>query len=83
MAGEVITLRVPHETVEQIDALARRRGESRTQVVRRAVESEIARDAEGRADALRHMQERLRAPLEAQAEFLEKSYSISDEWRTF
>ena len=82
MAGEVITLRVPHETVEQIDALARRRGESQTQVVRRAVESEIARDAEGQADALRRMQERLRAPLEAQAEFLE-SYSISDEWRTF
>jgi predicted DNA-binding protein len=82
MAGEVITLRVPHETVEQIDALARRRGESRSQVIRSAVESDIARDAEGRADALRRMQERLRIPLEAQAEFLQ-SYSISDAWRTF
>jgi Arc/MetJ-type ribon-helix-helix transcriptional regulator len=82
MAGEVITLRVPHETVEQIDALVRRRGESGSQVIRSAVESEIARDAEGRADALRRMQERLRIPLEAQAEFLQ-SYSISDAWRTF
>jgi hypothetical protein len=82
MAGEVITLRVPHETVEQIGALVRRRGESGSQVIRSAVESEIARDAEGRADALRRMQERLRIPLEAQAEFLQ-SYSISDAWRTF
>lgn len=80
--SEVITLRVPLETVQQIDALARRRGESRTQVVRGAIEAEVARDGETRAEHLERLRERLREPLKAQAEFLDAA-SISDEWRRF
>lgn len=80
--SSVITLRVPEDTVAHLDALARQRGATRTQVILSAVEDAIARDGERRAAALEDARARLRAPLQAQADFLEET-SFADEWRPF
>jgi predicted DNA-binding protein len=82
MASAIITLRLPRETVERIEALARRRGGTGTCGLSRALELEVADRTGGRAEALRRIQARLRPALAAQGEFLE-TFSISDEWRTF
>ena len=80
--SEVLSFRVPAETLAQLEQVARRRGETRTEVVLGALEDFIAHDANLRAARLEEARARLRAAAEEQSEFLDR-VSVSDEWRTF
>lgn len=82
MPREVLTLRIPAQTLAQLEQVARHRGETRTEVVLGAIEELVSRDVNVRAARLEEARARLRAAAEEQTEFLDR-VSVSDEWRTF
>jgi predicted transcriptional regulator len=82
MPREVLTLRIPSQTLAQLEQVARHRGETRTEVLLAAIEDLVSRDANVRAARLEEARARLRAAAEEQSAFLDRA-SVSDEWRTF
>lgn len=78
----ILTVRLPAEEIERLDALAAQRRQTRSQLVQQTLRTLLASDDEQRQRQLEALRERLRPAIEAQDAFLDRA-SIADEHRPF
>jgi predicted transcriptional regulator len=81
--SSVLTVRLPDDDLKRLDALAKKRRQTRSQLVQETLQALLDNDQDQRKRELKTMQERLRPALEAQDEFLDSVKSFADEHRRF
>ena len=81
--SSVLTVRLPDDDLKRLDALAKKRRQTRSQLVQETLQALLDNDEEQKQRELKAMQERLRPALEAQDEFLDSVTSFADEHRRF
>jgi predicted transcriptional regulator len=81
--SSVLTVRLPDDDLKRLDALAKKRRQTRSQLVQETLQALLDNDQDQRKRELKTMQERLRPALEAQDEFLDNVKSFADEHRRF
>ena len=80
--SSILTVRLPDDDLKRLDTLAKKRRQTRSQLVQETLQTLIDSDEELRKRELEALRERLRPAVEAQEDLLER-VSVADEHRRF
>ena len=80
--SSILTVRLPDNDLKRLDALAKKRQQTRSQLVQETLQDLLDSDEEQKKRELKAMQERLRPAVRAQEELIDK-VSVADEHRRF
>ena len=80
--SSVLTVRLPDADLKRLDALAKKRRQTRSQLVQETLQALLDNDEDQKKQELKTMRERLRPAVRAQEELLNK-VSVADEHRRF
>ena len=81
--SSVLAVRLPDGDLKRLDALAKKRRQTRSQLVQETLQALLDNDEEQKQRELKAMQERLRPVVEEQEAFIERVGSFADEHRRF
>jgi predicted transcriptional regulator len=81
-ANAVLTVRLPDTDLKRLDQLAKKRRQTRSQLVQETLQALLDNDEDQKKRELEAMRERLRPALEAQDAFLDR-VSIASRYRPF
>ena len=81
--SSVLTVRLRDDDLKRLDALAKERRQTRSQLVQETLQALLDNDEDRKKRELKAMRERLRPALEEQEAFIERFGSFADEHRRF
>lgn len=79
----ILTVRLPDDDLKRLDALAKQRQQTRSQLVQETLQSLLDNDEVLRKRELEALRKRLRPAVEEQEAFIERVGSFADEHRSF
>lgn len=81
--SSILTVRLPDDDLKRLDVLAKKRRQTRSQLVQGTLQALLDTDEDQKKRELEAMQERLRPALEEQETFIKRVGSFADEHRRF
>ena len=82
-SNSILTVRLPDDDLKRLDAMAKKRRQTRSQLVQETLQALLDNDEDQKKRELEALRERLRPALEAQDRFLDSVKSFADEHRRF